>query len=59
MSTDDKKPRRYVPAANPEKARADAERAQSNAWGTHADKRTKRRRTRADDLRATIRDEES
>jgi hypothetical protein len=39
---------------NPEAARAAAERAQSNAWGTHADKRTKRERTRADAKRAHI-----
>lgn len=57
MSADDKDSRRYVPGANPDKARADAERARSGAWGTHEDKRTKRRRTRADGERSAIRDD--
>ena len=32
--------------ANPERARAEAERRRSNAAGTHPDRRTKRRRSR-------------
>lgn len=37
----------FAPVANPVRARADAERARSNAAGTHADRRTRRNRTRA------------
>jgi hypothetical protein len=36
---------RYKPPANPERAKAEAERARSNAWGTH-DNRPRRLRTR-------------
>lgn len=43
MSKDQPKPWVY---ANPEKAKADQERARSNAAGEHAHKTTKRLRTR-------------
>jgi hypothetical protein len=45
---------KYRAPANPVKAQADAERARSNAWGTH-DNRPKRERSRADSKRAAIR----
>lgn len=49
--------RKYIPAANPERAQAEAERARSGAWGTHQDRRTKRQRTRQAAKRRALRDE--
>lgn len=45
---------KYKGIENPEAHRADMERRQSNAAGTHADKREKRKRTRLDAKRAAI-----
>lgn len=42
-----KKSKKFTPVANPLLAAANAERARSNAWGTHADGRTQRARTRS------------
>lgn len=47
---------RYRPHANPQLARDMAELRRSNAAGTHADKRTRRRRTRGADKSAAIRE---
>ena len=49
-----KKKEKYVHPANPLRAAADAERARSNAAGTH-DSRPKRERSRGDVLRAEVR----
>jgi len=43
--------------ANPERAKAMAELRRSNAAGTHADKRTKRARTRNAQIRKALREE--
>lgn len=40
------------PGSNPDRVRADQERRRSGAAGTHLDRRTKRRRSRADRERA-------
>lgn len=48
---------KYKHPANPERAQAMHGLARSNAAGTHADKRTKRRRSRADAKRHAIREE--
>lgn len=49
---------KYKHPENPDKARADAERARSHAWGTH-DARPRKERTRKDARRAAIRREEA
>lgn len=48
---------KYRHPANTEKARADAERARSGAWGTHADTRDRRARTRQASVRRDLRDQ--
>lgn len=50
------KPNRHRPIANPEYARAMAELRRSNASGTHADKRTRRQRTRSASKSFALRD---
>lgn len=48
--------RQFRPAANPERAQAEAERARSHAWGTHEDRRTRRQRTRSAAKRQATKD---
>ncbi len=50
-------PKKVRGVENPDAARAAAERAQSNAWGTH-DNRPNRERSRADAKRAAIKRQE-
>ena len=47
---------RHPKTANPALAAANAERARSNAAGTHGDRRTKRLRDRSNARRAAIND---
>jgi hypothetical protein len=51
-----KAPVSFTPVANPAYAQAMAELRRSNAAGTHADRRTRRARTRADAKRRALQD---
>lgn len=51
-----KKAKAFTPVANVELAQAMAAIAFSNAWGTHADRRTRRARTRSTAKVKAIRD---
>jgi len=52
-----KAPKSSYKVANEELAKADAERAFSGAWGTHADKRFRRNRDRLSQKRNVIKDQ--